>query len=87
MYQNKLQEGVQDVVTRNNISFEPYGYLVDQAFSQINENYIKNEDSHSQIEHDETPGVEYPNENDSEDTETNKTSEIPNLMPQILLDD
>ena len=38
-------------------------------FSQFNENSINNQDSHSQIENDETPGAEYPNENDSEDTE------------------
>ena len=86
--QNKLQEqGVQDVVNRNKIKFEPYGYLLDQAFSQFNENSINNQDSHSQIENDEIPGTEYPNENDLEDTETNKTSAIPNFMPQILPDD
>ena len=67
---NKIQEqGVQDAVTGNKIKFEPYGDLVDQAFSQFNENSINNQDSHSQIENDETPGAEYPNENDSEDTE------------------
>ena len=27
----------------------------------------------------ETPGAEYPNENDSEDTEANKTSEVSTL--------
>ena len=70
LYQYKMQEqGVQDVVTGNKIKFEPYGDLVDQAFSQFNENSINNQDSHSQIENDETPGAEYPNENDSEDTE------------------
>ena len=32
-YQNKLHEqGLQDVVNRNKIKFEPYGDLVDQAF-------------------------------------------------------
>ena len=83
--QNKLQEqGVQDVVNRNKIKF---GYLLDQAFSQFNENSINNQDPHSQIENDEIPGTEYPNENDLEDTETNKTSAIPNFMPQILPDD
>ena len=40
--------------------------------------------THSQIENDETLETEYPNENDSEDTETNKISEIPNFMLQIL---
>ena len=88
MYKNKLQEQrVQDVRNRNKIKFEPYGDLVDQAFSQFNVNYIKNQDSHSQIENDETTGAEYPNENDSEDTETNRTSPSPNFMPQILPND
>ena len=62
LHQNKLQEeGVQDVVNINKIKFEPYGDL-DQAFSQFNENLINNQDKHSQIENDETPGPEYPNE-------------------------
>ena len=39
LYQNKLQEqGVQDVVNRKKINFEPYGDLADQAFSQFNMN-------------------------------------------------
>ena len=47
---------------------------------------IKDQDPHhSQIENDETPVVQYPNENNSEDIETNKTSAIPKL--QILKDD
>ena len=65
----------------NKPKLEPYGDLVDQAFSQFNENSINNQDPHSQIENEETQEAEYPNENDSEDTETNKTSEIPNFMP------
>ena len=77
------EQGVQDVVNRSKVNFEAYGDLVDQAFSQFNENYINKQDSHSQIENDETPGAEYPNE----DTKTNKTSAIPNFMPQILPDD
>ena len=60
MYQNKLQEeGVQDVVHINKMKFELYGDLVDQAFSQFNENLINNQDPHSQIENDETLGAEY----------------------------
>ena len=50
------------------MKFEPYADLVDQAFAQSNENAINNKDPHSQIEIDETPGGEYPNENYSEDT-------------------
>ena len=45
------------------------------------------QDPQSQIENNETPGTEYPNEHDSEDIETNKTSAISNFMPQILPDD
>ena len=48
---------------------------------------MRAKDPHSQIENDEIPGAEYPNENDSEVTRTNKTSAIPNFIPQILPDD
>ena len=81
LYQKKLQEqGVQDVVTRNKIMFEQYGDLVDQAFSQFDENSINNQDSHRQIENDETPRAEYSTENDSDNTEIKKSSAILNLM-------
>ena len=82
MYQNKLQEkGVQDIVNRKKIKFESYGNLVDQTFSQFNENSINNQDENYEI-----PWAEYLNENDSENTETNKTSTISNFLPQILPD-
>ena len=88
LYQNKLQEqAFQDVVHIKKIKFEPYSDLVDQAYSNFNETLINNQDPHSQSENNERPGAEYSNENDSEDTETNKTSTIPNFMPKILLDD
>ena len=88
LFKNSLQEqGVQAVVNMNKIKFEPYGDLVDQAFSQFNKTSIANQDSHIQIENDETQGAEFPNENGSEDTETNKTSAIPNFIPKILQDD
>ena len=78
MYQNNLlDERVQDVVNINKIKLEPYGDLIDQAFSQYNENF----------ENDETPRAEYINENDSKDTETKKTSAIPKFMPKMLQDD
>ena len=32
-------------------------------------------------------GAKYPNENDSEDTETNRTFAVTNFNPKILLDD
>ena len=55
--------------------------------SRLSETLINNQDTHSQIENDEIPGAEYPNDNDSEDTEINKTSTIPTFMPQTLPDD
>ena len=66
------------------IKFEPNGDLVDQNFSQFNKTSITNQDPHSQIEDDETPGIEYPNGNDSEDREINKKSASSNFMPNIL---
>ena len=58
---NKLQEkGVQDVVNRSKIKFEPYGDLINQAFSQFNEKSINNQDPHSQTENGEKPGAESP---------------------------
>ena len=48
---------------------------------------INNPGPHSQIENDKTPGAEYLHENDAENTETNKSSAIPNFMPKILPDD
>ena len=83
MHQNKLgQQGVQAVANMNKIKLEPYGDLVDQAFSQFNKNSITNQDPHNQVENDETPGAKYLDENVSEDTETNKTSAIPNFSCQ-----
>ena len=74
LYQNKLQEQrIQDIVNLNTIKFQLYGDLVDGVYSQLNETLINNQDPHSQIENDEIPEAEYPNNSDSEDTETNKT--------------
>ena len=53
----KKKKGIQDIVNRNKIKFESYGDLVYQSFSQLNKNPIKNQDSHSQIENDITPGA------------------------------
>ena len=87
LYQHKLQEqGVQDVGNINKIKFEPYGDLVDEEYSRLNEILINIQDPCSQIENDEIPGAEYPNDNDSEDTEKSKTSTIPTFIPQILPD-
>ena len=85
MYQNKLQEEqVQNVININKIKFEPYGDLVDQVFVQFNENLINNQDPYSQIENNETPGAEYPNESGSAEGEINRTFALPNFMLQIL---
>ena len=87
LYQNTLQEpGVQDIANINKIKCETCGYLVDEVYSRLSETLINNQDSYSQIENDEISGAEYPNNNDSEDIETNKTSTIPTFMPQILPD-
>ena len=37
---------------------------------------IKNQEPHSQIENDETPGPQYPDESDSEEGEADKTSQL-----------
>ena len=85
LHKNKLrQQGDQAVANMKKIKFEPYGDLIDQAFSQFTENSIINQEPFSQVENDETSGAEYPNENDSEDTKTNKTSAIPNFMPKNI---
>ena len=66
-YESKMQEqGVEDIVNRNKINFKPYCDVVDQDFSQFNENSISNQEPHSQIKN-ETPEVEYLNENYLED--------------------
>ena len=54
---------------------------------QFKENLINNQDSHSKIENDKTPGTKYLNNFDSKEEETNKTSATPNFILQILLDD
>ena len=65
LYRNKLQEqGVQNVINRNKVKFEPDGDLFEQNFSQFNENSINNQGPLIQIENDEATGAE--------DTETNR---------------
>ena len=88
LYQNKLRkQEVQALINMNKIKLQPNGDLVDQVFCQFSEKSFTNQDSQSLTENDEAPGAEYPNENDSEDKKTNRTSAIPNLMPKILPDD
>lgn len=68
----------------NNIKFELYG---DQAISQYNGGLINSQDPQNQIENNKTTGAEYPNEDESEDTETIKTFVILTFMLNILPDD
>ena len=53
-----------------------------QIFLQFNENLISYQDAHSQIKSDETPEAEHPNETDSEEGETNKSSALSSFMPK-----
>ena len=48
---------------------------------------INNQDPHSETENVERLRAEYSDENDSDDTETSKTSVICNFMPKILPND
>ena len=61
-------------------------YLI-RFFCQFNEKPITSQDPHSQIKNYKMLGAQYLNENDSEVTETNKTSAILNFVPKILPDD
>ena len=78
-----------DVVHLTKLKFVTYEDLLDHAFSQFNETLLTIEIQYSQTENDERPYTKYTNENDSEAkiTKINKTSAIPNFMPQILADD
>ena len=80
------EEGLQDVANLNRTKSEAYGSLVDQVFLQFNENLINNQDPQSQIKKNETLGAEYPDQNDSDNTETNKTSAVPKFMPDTSPD-
>lgn len=65
---------------------EPQSELVDQAYPKFNETLIGKQDSHNQIKNYEATGVENSNENESADTETNKTSAVPNFISKLLTD-
>ena len=87
LHQNKLQEqGVQDVVNANKIKFEPYGGLVDEAYSKFNEILLNNQDPQSQFENDEILEAEYSNGSYSDDREINEAPANTNFMPKILPD-
>ena len=78
LYQNKLQEqGVRDIVNTNKIKFELYGDLFDEVYYRLNETLINNQDPHCKTENCTISGVEYPNDNDSEDTETKLLQSLP----------
>ena len=91
MHQNKLQEeGFQDVVNISKVKFDSYVEIVGKDFSQFNEKLIKNIDSHSQTENEETLALEYPFESNKEGGEgrnKSKASALPNFLPQLLPDD
>lgn len=79
LYWNKFQQQV--------VKFEPYSDLDKQTYFELNETLIENQDPHNQTENNEASGPEYSHENDSGDTEENKTSAITHFMPKTLLDD
>lgn len=88
LYQSKLQEQrIQEVANMNKIMFKPYSDLVDQTFSHFNETLINIQDLYNKIQNYKTPRAEYNNGNNSEGTETNKTSAIFNVMPKIIAGD
>ena len=67
------------------MKFDSYVEIVGKDFSQFNEKLIKNIDSHSQTENEETLGLEYPSESNKERGEgrnKSKTSTLPNFLPQ-----
>ena len=71
----------------NKTMFKPYSDLVDQTFSHFNETLINIQDLYNKIQNYKTPRAEYNNGNNSEGTETNKTSAIFNVMPKIIAGD
>ena len=72
--QNSRVQEVHYNVNISKIKFEPNDDLVDQAFSQFNENAISinNQDPYSQTDNDETPVAKYPNGNESKCIVTRK---------------
>ena len=60
------EQEVQNIVNVNNNKFKPYGELIDEVYSRLNDTLIINRNPYSQIENDEIPGAEYPNDKDSE---------------------
>ena len=56
--------------------------VISLSFFQYNKNFINNQDPQSKIEHDERPGAEYPNKDDSGGTETKKLRQFPTFCPE-----
>ena len=75
------------MVAGNKIKFEPYGDLVHEAYSRYNANMLNSQDPFGQIENDEIGEAVCSNDQDDENTESNRNSEIPNFMPRIIADD
>ena len=88
MYQNKLLgPGVQNVVNRNKIKFEPYSNLADEAYSRYNAKMLESQDSFTQIENDETGEAVCSDDQDDENTDSNINSAVPIFMPRIMVVD
>ena len=88
MLQNKLLEpGVQTMVNRSNIKFEPYGDLVHEAYSHYNPNILDNQDPCSQNENDETGETVCSKDEDDQNAEPNRNSAILNFVLKIIADD
>ena len=77
-----LESGVQIVINRNKIKFEPCGNLVDETISRYNANMFGNQDPFGQIKNDKTGETVYSNDRDDENTESNSNYAIPNFMPR-----
>ena len=67
LYQNKhLETGVQTAVNSNKIKFEPYGDLVNEAYSHCNANMLDKQDPFGQIENGKRGEAMYSNDQDDE---------------------
>ena len=88
MYQNRLLgPGVQNVVNRNKIKFEPYSNLADEAYSRYNAKMLESQDPFTQIENDETGEAVCSDDQDDENTDSNINSAVPIFMPRIMVVD
>ena len=68
-----LKPGAQTVLNSNEIMFEPYGDIVDEAYSHYNAYMLENQDPSCQIEDDETAETGYSNDQDDENAGSKKS--------------